>query len=76
MARPYTVEGWRRLDCIAFRMVARPSTVRSTADHYIVDKGCDRVHVTGPSGTAATWLATGGWHIWDDRLRAALTEEV
>ena len=76
MARPYTVEGWKRLDCLAFRSVARPSTVKSTADHYILDRDCDRVYVSGPNGEAATWQATGGWRIRDERLRAALTEEV
>jgi hypothetical protein len=48
----YTVEAYRDGSAIAFRRVARASTVISTASHYAIDLGADTVWVRDEAGTA------------------------
>lgn len=69
MARKYQVEAWRGIECIGFRTVSRPTTVKTAADHFIADQDADRVYVrsTGDvEGLMADWSATGGWRRIDD----------
>lgn len=80
MTRRYLVEGWRGLDCVAFRRCMLPRVAVREADHYAADLGADRVYIrrvdTGDNAVGGLMADrdAAGWRRVDDPALAEIIE--